>query len=34
MEQKVNIECLYDGIDFEWTISRAKFEDLNGDLLY
>lgn len=28
----VEIEALYDGVDFSETLTRAKFEDLNNDL--
>ncbi|XP_078150692.1 heat shock cognate 70 kDa protein-like [Carex rostrata] len=28
----VNIDCLYEGIDFYSTITRARFEELNADL--
>ncbi|XP_073127006.1 heat shock 70 kDa protein 18-like [Henckelia pumila] len=28
----IGIECLYDGIDFDSILTRAKFEDLNMDL--
>ncbi|XP_073121673.1 heat shock cognate 70 kDa protein-like [Henckelia pumila] len=28
----IGVECLYGGIDFESTITRAKFEELNMDL--
>ncbi|XP_073042179.1 heat shock cognate 70 kDa protein-like [Primulina eburnea] len=27
----IGLECLYDGIDFDWKITRAKFEELNMD---
>ncbi|XP_073124436.1 heat shock cognate 70 kDa protein-like [Henckelia pumila] len=28
----IGLECLYDGIDFDWKITRAKFEELNMEL--
>ncbi|KZV30312.1 heat shock cognate 70 kDa protein-like [Dorcoceras hygrometricum] len=28
----IGLECLYDGIDFDWKVTRAKFEELNMDL--
>lgn len=28
----IEIEALYNGIDFTDTLTRAKFEDLNNDL--
>jgi len=31
-EVRVEIEALYDGIDFSTKLSRAKFEELNDDL--
>eukprot|EP01080_Neovahlkampfia_damariscottae_P011579 gene11579-4825_t len=29
---KINIESLFKGVDFDFTLSRAKFEQLNSDL--
>ncbi|KZV16233.1 heat shock cognate 70 kDa protein 2 [Dorcoceras hygrometricum] len=31
-ETNIGIDCLYDGIDFDYKITRAKFEELNMDL--
>ncbi|XP_021760869.1 heat shock cognate 70 kDa protein-like [Chenopodium quinoa] len=31
-ETSIDVDCLYEGIDFNSTISRAKFEKLNMDL--
>ncbi|XP_073044733.1 heat shock cognate 70 kDa protein-like [Primulina eburnea] len=31
-ETNIAINCLYDGIDFDYEITRAKFEELNMDL--
>ena len=31
-ETTVEVDCLYNGIDFFLTITRAKFEELNMDL--
>ncbi|XP_073122030.1 heat shock 70 kDa protein 4-like [Henckelia pumila] len=31
-ETTVGVDCLYDGIDFDYKITRAKFEELNMDL--
>ncbi|XP_075485740.1 heat shock cognate 70 kDa protein-like [Primulina tabacum] len=33
-ETTIGIDCLYDGIDFDYKITRAKFEELNMDLFY
>ncbi|KZV20859.1 heat shock cognate 70 kDa protein [Dorcoceras hygrometricum] len=33
-ETTIGIDCLYDGIDFDYRITRAKFEELNMDLFY
>jgi len=32
LQVKVTIEGLVDGVDFEETITRARFEELNSDL--
>lgn len=32
VETPIGVDCLYDGIDFEYKITRAKFEELNMDL--
>ncbi|RKP05669.1 heat shock protein 70 family [Thamnocephalis sphaerospora] len=32
MSTRIEIESLYDGIDFSETLTRAKFEELNNDL--
>jgi L1 cell adhesion molecule like protein len=32
LKANVEIDSLYDGIDFESSITRAKFEELNEDL--
>lgn len=32
MSVRVEIESFMDGLDFSETLTRAKFEDLNGDL--
>ncbi|XP_073306902.1 heat shock cognate 70 kDa protein-like [Primulina huaijiensis] len=31
-DTNISIDCLYDGIDFKCTLTRAKFEELNMDL--
>ncbi|XP_073020590.1 heat shock cognate 70 kDa protein-like [Primulina eburnea] len=31
-ETAIGVDCLYDGIDFNYKITRAKFEELNMDL--
>merc|ERR1719410_2139002 len=31
-QARIDIEALYEGIDFSETITRAKFESLNADL--
>ncbi|KZV47854.1 hypothetical protein F511_38531 [Dorcoceras hygrometricum] len=31
-ETTIGIDCLYDGIDFHYKVTRAKFEELNMDL--
>ena len=28
----VEIDCLFEGLDYSWTISRARFDDMNADL--
>ncbi|KAL0221382.1 hypothetical protein RCL1_001236 [Eukaryota sp. TZLM3-RCL] len=30
--ERIEIDSLYDGIDFSYTLTRAKFEELNADL--
>ena len=31
-QARIEIESLFDGIDFSETLTRAKFEELNNDL--